>query len=57
MKILVTAKEKRLLDHYYKLMNDTSLPLSQRRVAKIRFDNLYNEAKLRACNTDTTLYG
>jgi hypothetical protein len=53
MKVMVTSSEKRKLDHFYRMMNDESLSLSQRRVAKMRFDAIYNEAATRTFE-DTT---
>jgi hypothetical protein len=45
--IKVTSEERRKLEHYFQLMFDESLPLSQRRVAQILFDELYYSLSLR----------
>ena len=50
MKVRVTSSEKRKLDNFYRMMNDDSLSLSQRRVAKMQFDEIYNEASRRTYN-------
>lgn len=43
MQIKVTLEEKLKLHKYYTIMNDDSLSLSQRRVARLMFDELYYE--------------
>lgn len=48
MEIAVTAKEKKNLDEWLSMMGDPRLTISQRRVARIRYDHLYNEVVTRA---------
>lgn len=48
MEIFITREEKRMLDKYSQIMGDKSLTISQRRVGRIRYDNLYNSVKQRA---------
>jgi hypothetical protein len=45
--IKVTSEERRKLEHYFQIIMNDSLPLSQRRVAQILFDELYYSLSLR----------
>ncbi|PEQ59631.1 hypothetical protein CN470_21455 [Bacillus cereus] len=43
-KVRVTLEEKNQLEYYLTIMNNQNLPIGQRRIAKMKFDMIYNEA-------------
>jgi hypothetical protein len=45
--IKVTSEERRKLEHYFQIIINESLTLSQRRLAQILFDELYYSLSLR----------
>lgn len=47
MTVIVTKEEAKLLSHYYEVMKNSKLPISKRRIAKMHYDSLYRQAKLR----------
>ncbi|MDD9765732.1 hypothetical protein JDW21_21445 [Bacillus subtilis] len=47
MKVIVTKEEAMLLDRYFEMMKNPQLPIVKRRVAKMHYDALYRQAKLR----------
>lgn len=43
-KVRVTVQERKQLEYYLSVMNNQTLPIGQRRIAKMKFDILYDEA-------------
>ncbi|MFJ8528644.1 hypothetical protein [Bacillus sp. NPDC094106] len=44
-KVYVTVEERKLLERYLHIMNNRQLHIGQRRLAKMRFDMIYERAK------------
>ncbi|PGX09281.1 hypothetical protein [Bacillus sp. AFS033286] len=55
-KVRVTLEEKRQLEYYLGVMNSQTLPIGQRRIAKMKFDMIYNEALKRTIYENENLH-
>lgn len=48
MDVIVTKEEAKLLDYYFEVMKDSTRTIAERRVAKLHYESIYREARLRS---------
>ncbi|QQO40999.1 hypothetical protein 015DV002_42 [Bacillus phage 015DV002] len=48
MDVIVTTEEAKMLEYYFDVMKDSTRTIGERRVAKLHYDSIYREAKLRS---------